>query len=167
MKLYTFYQIIPGLEPLFYAYTNNKKYAKEFKERRKKLYDGVKEVSSNDYKGLRSDVPSLEIIPHEFKTRGSIGVKKVVQLCTNKEAMDMVLFKEEIMLRELTKYAKIPSEIFSPKLRKCLEFIGYLDTEVFSNEVLPDPDHHYDGVTFDRFNIDELSIFSLAYQQTM
>lgn len=166
MKIYMFYQTFPQLEPLFYGYTKDRDRANQFKNIRSKLRLIVKNVKKDEYRDLKLKVPQAEIIPHEFITRGTIGTQKAYQLCTEREITEFLIHKEEILLRYLSEGPKIPIEIWNDDIREYLKTAGYSDMLKFSDDIIDNFD--LDSlVGFDKFRIDELSLFLIKYQHTM
>lgn len=91
-----------------YAYTDNKKFAKEFSEQRnpdKLVMFKRNKFSKEEWNALNTQRPSLRIIEGHFYTKGDIyGSKKPVRvLCTAKEEEIVTLKADQIWL-DFSKY---------------------------------------------------------------
>lgn len=107
-----------------YAVTNNKKYAKIFRESRKnahfieKTYSGTKEECLEYMNRHRGEVLDW----YGLNTRKNLGSVKV--LMTEFEC-DNVLESSERMSPVFDANGYVPPNIFKRKIYECLEYIGY------------------------------------------
>lgn len=166
MKVYLFYQVIPNLESVLYGFTSDKLRAAIFRLYRPKLKQIIKDVPKKDYNEMRDKLRGKEIIPHEFETRNDhFGSKKVSQIATEHEVMNIILHKEELALKELSKYT-LPIEIFSSDMRKDLRRV-YMDTvNRYCEEVVVYPGD-IKNIPELNFKIDELGLFVQLYGHLM
>lgn len=166
MKVYLFYQTIPNLEPVLYGFTSDKLRAAIFKLYRPKLKEVIKDVSKKDYTEMKDKLRGKEIIPHDFQTRNDhFGIGKVSQIATEHEVMNIILHKEELVLKELSKYT-LPLEIFSSDMRKNLRRI-YMDiVNKYWEEIILYPGDNK-NIPYWKFKVDELGLFVQLYGYMM
>lgn len=167
MKVYLFYQSFSNsLEPVLYGFTSDKLRAAIFKLYRPKLIQVIKDVSKSEYADMRNTLQRKEIIPHEFETSVEhFGSRKVSQIATEEEVMNIILHKEELVLKELSKHS-VPLEIFTKSIQKTLSTL-YMDTiNSYDEEVVVYP---WDKKNMPKvnFRVDELGLFVQLYGFTM
>lgn len=161
-----FYRKIEGLEPVLYGYTDDKLRASIFQLYRPNLIEIKKDISRTEYNDVKDTLRNKEIIPHEFSTgKNHFNTTKVMQVATVEEVLNIVLHKEDIVLRELSKYV-LPIEIFSDKVQKALRSIGYDEVLRYQEEVVVFPPDERKSTNFS-FEIDELGLFVQLYGSTM
>lgn len=162
MKVYMFYQVIPELEPVLYGFTSDKLRASIFRLYRPKLKQVIKDVQKKEYNEMRDKLRGKEIIPHEFETRSNhFGKMKVSQIATEDEIVNIILHKEELVLKELSKYS-LPIEIFSGDTKKQLKRL-YMDTiNRYGEEVIVYP-ADFKTIPEVSFKVDELGLFVQLY----
>lgn len=166
MKVYLFYQTIPNLEPVLYGFTSDKLRAAIFRLYRPKLKQVIKDVSKKDYNNMRDKLRGKEIIPHEFETRNDhFGSTKVSQIATEHEVMNIILHKEELVLKELSKHT-ISTEIFVSDVKKSLKTLKMDYVNKYWEEVLIYPGDRK-TVLNPEFKIDELGLFVQLYGHLM
>lgn len=166
MKLYLFYRKVPGLEPYLYGYTTDKLHAEMFHLYRPQLCEIVKDVKKEEYVDMVDKIPGKRIIPHEFKTsRNRFGKDKVLQIATEDEVMNIILHKEELVLRELSKYA-FPTDLFTGEMKEALENLHMDTVYKWNEEVAIYPWDTKMKPDFG-FEIDELGLFVQLYGHTI
>lgn len=167
MKVYLFYQEFSHkLDPVLYGFTSDKLRATIFKLYRPNLIQVIKEVSKSKYIEMKDTVRGKEIIPHEFETSsGHFGKRKVSQIATEEEIMNIILHKDELVLKELSKYS-VPVEIFTSDIQRSLVHLHMDTTNAYGEEIIvyPGDIRHIPDIDF---NVDELGLFVQLYGFTM
>lgn len=166
MKVYLFYQVMDGLEPVLYGYTHDKLRASIFRLYRPRLHQVVKEVKKSEYADMMDKMPGRQIIPYEFRTSDNhFGNQKVSQIATETEITSILLYKDELVMNELSKHS-FPLELFSQDVQKSLRFLHMDTVNKWQEEVIVIPG---DTKTMEHMNfeVDELGLFVQLYGHTM
>lgn len=166
MKVYLFYKSIPDLEPVLYGFSSDKLRAAIFKLYRPKLAQVVKDISKKEYNEMRDSLKGKEIIPHEFETASDhFGKMKVAQIATEDEVINIILHKDELVLRELSKHT-LPLELFRPEVRKYLKELDMHIVNRYGEQVQIYPGD-YEELPKLSFRVDELGLFVQLYGDMM
>lgn len=154
------------MEPILYGFTSDKMRASIFKLYRPNLVQIIKDVSKSDYNDMRDKLKQKEIIPHEFKTSlDHFDNKNITQIATEEEIMNIILHKEELVLKELSKHT-IPLDIFSKGIKDSLSKLHMDTVNKYNEEVVVYPGDIKNIPDVD-FKIDELGLFIQLYGFTM
>lgn len=159
MKIYLYYLVPAGLEPVFYAFTADKERDKLFREFRKGLLRVEKNVTKEEYLKIKTETPKKEIIPHILQGKEG-GVN---QLCTENEIMTIMFKGTDLIVNELSKYL-LPIDIFEEDIQHALSVLGYEMVRIYSEETLSFADINISEFGFD---IDEVSVFTILYGNTL
>lgn len=165
MKVYLFYKLYKGgLEPTLYAFTNDKLKASIFKQTRRNMYAKEKDVSKKEWRALESDHPNLQLTAHEFVTKADIGIQRVLQVCTNRELKTILLDKENLLIKELSRY-ELPIDLFTEDIRKMLEkYFNYSNIYNYFEKLMVYPEDMIEEPhPLKNFKLDELGIFLMLY----
>ena len=152
-KYYLFYLKEDGN---LYAYTNEKVLAKAFHETREKSIFIYKEemLTSSDLKDIYEETPDVLIEPYKFQ----LGKTDLIIPITSREKLQLEHTVIQTLSTSIYCCATIPPDIFSSKIKECLEEIQY--TDIYK-------EYHSGGFNLTRLAPDYLTCFLNLFGHTM
>lgn len=192
MKLHLFYFKDTNdnrkLEPILYAYTNNKEYAERFMEFRdmKKFYHTTRDISKNQYKDFSHQYTNQQLTKTKFKTKTNDVTTKISYIeivCTWDEEKNSIISSDETIFT-LCKNKMFDPSLLTMELKSDLYKLGFftiyqqLYNQMYIYEPLVGPEYsgvfNSDGVFGDMnhtslvsIEADQLEMFMMLYGGTI
>lgn len=174
MKVYLFYIFADGFNeshvPILYAYTNNKEYAKRFRETRNMdiFIEDVKHVDKSEYNELTMNFHNRGSMLVETKllTSHKHELTKVNMIMTQHEE-DVCILKTDDVFEELAKYTSIQAVCFNDDVIDALNTLYYFDImKMYSAKSLGIYNENF-NIPKDTMIVDQLQFFILKFGYTM
>lgn len=180
MKLYLFFKNVEGLAPTMYAFTNDKKLYKEFKEERnmKIFVETIQEVTKEEFHEFENKYKGYQLGRRGYITKPSssnpLKYKTYVYIVSTYDEEMQTYIKSDEVSNLLMKYTDTISMYFNDELLEALETLGYFKILKMNYGPLP----FLDGVSngeelltfgglFPDCDPDMLSIFITLFGYTM
>ena len=158
-----------------YAWTDIKKYAKEFKKQRnKEKFILIKsEVSDEELSYLHNTYQDLILNRYEFNTRdidneGCVSIKPIEIVATMFEYLSCTEDHDMVFMEDVDYWAQsLPVQCYNTKIQKALATLDYpLLRNMFYGIYIGNPDGDM-GYNYADLTIDELSLFIYNFQETL
>ena len=167
MKVYFFYRMIKGLEPALSAFTKDEEKAKLFNLIRSGYYLKEKKCTEDEYNEFYDTHRDFAIDLHAFRTSTGFRKYSVILPVTGYEIKEIILHKDDLVLRELQRFVVLPIELFTESLRKALHELGWDTANKFSEVTRND----YGRVDMENehlkdFEVDELGLFLCLHKDS-
>lgn len=165
MKVYFFYKINHGLEPVLSAFTSDKEKADLFDKIRSGYYRKEKKCSEKEYMELYDTHRDYAIELHDFKTSNGFNKFSAILPATGYEIKQIILHKDDLVLAELQKYL-LPINLFTKDVQDAFSEIGY--KQIFN--FIENTGRDFDFVENDHmknFEIDELGLFLCLHRDIL
>ena len=121
----------------FYAYTDNKKDARDFLESRKCAYE-KQYFSMEDIRQLEADHCDKMIIRYDFELSDHTWARKVP--VTKQEKLSFEHLAYQTAMVDIFIYANIPPKLFSKSYQEALDIVGYSSASDTMNSSETDTD---------------------------
>ena len=165
MKIYFFYKLTSGLEPILYAFTTDKEKADLFSKIRSGYYQKVKKCTQNEYIELYDTHKDYGIELHDFKTSNGFRKYSVILPATGYEIKEIILHKDDLVMAELQKYA-LPINLFAKDIQEAFNVIGYKQISNFIENTGRSFDF-IENEPLENFEVDELGLFLCLHRDIL